>query len=217
MSHRRLLALLACVPLALLMAACGSNSPKAASGRGAATATASANGSVTPDPSGGGSTRYIPHEDQDRDDDSSNTASYFDSDDYKPQDYPSQASLAEKQGVASLVRRYLSVAAADNGATACSLIYSLFEETIVENYGQPPAGPPALRGSTCAEVLNKLFKLSHRRLANEATMAHVASVRVEGNRGLVLLRFKALHGRMLEVHRERGAWKIDQLLTEELS
>lgn len=117
----------------------------------------------------------------------------------------------------TLVKRYFAAAVADDGARACSLIYSLYAETIVETYGQPPAGPPELHGSTCAVVLSKLFRLHHGQLVAEARTLAVTGARADGNRGLVLLRFHGIPAHNLEVHRERGVWKIDDILDKEVT
>jgi hypothetical protein len=219
------LGLLAAVVLGLGVTACGGADGKTgsvASTPGASSSSASSTSGPAGTPSGSGSSGSLashspPHEDQDRDYDSAHPSSYFDSDDLKPQDFPIQASPADIRAVTALIKRYFAAAAAGDGVTGCSLIYSLFEETIVETYGQPPAGPPALRGRTCAVVLSKLFKSSHGQLAAEVRTLEVAGLRLDGNRGLALLRYHNIHGRRIEVHRERGAWKIDAVIDTEIS
>jgi hypothetical protein len=124
------------------------------------------------------------------------------------------ASTATTRAVRALVGRYYADAAAGNGAQACSLVYSIFAEEIPEEYGEPP-GPPALRGSTCATVLSKLFKREHRRMAADLTQLEVAAVRVKAHHALVLLSFRT-KSREIRVHLEHGVWKIDELLDSAL-
>jgi hypothetical protein len=118
------------------------------------------------------------------------------------------ASLAEVRAIASLVRRYYGDGAAGDGASACSLLYSLLRESVVEEYAQSPG----LRGKTCAEVLSKLFKRRHRDLAGDVAALKLTIVRVGGDRGLALVRFGATRERRVLVRRERGAWKMGVLL-----
>lgn len=143
-----------------------------------------------------------PHK-NDRDGDSDNN-----NDDYA---YGHPASAADKRAVTALVKRYYTAAAAGNGARACSLIYSLFAEDIPEVYGEPP-GPPALRGSTCATVMSKLFRQNHHQLMVDLAELKVTDVRVKRRHALALLGFKTTPPRDIRVHRERGAWKIDEVL-----
>lgn len=97
------------------------------------------------------------------------------------------------------------------------MIYSLFAETIPELIGEPPTGTPQTSGKTCAVVMSKLFKLNHAELAGELATMQVAAVREQGMRGLALLRFPDRPPHIIMVHRERGAWKIDETVPIETS
>jgi hypothetical protein len=125
--------------------------------------------------------------------------------------YGRPANAADKRAVRALVKRYYTAAAASDGTKACSLIYSIFAEEIPEVYGEPP-GPSALRGSTCAAVMSKLFKQNHHQLVVDLAELKVTDVRVKRHHALALLSFKAMPPRDIRVHRERRAWKIDELL-----
>jgi hypothetical protein len=171
--------------------------------------------SVTTASSAAGTPRL--HEDQDKDIDIHVAKGYFDADDYNTPNYPRVANMTDARAVRALVKRYVATAAANDGASACSLIYSLFAEEIPETYGLPPTGSPALHGTTCAVVMTKLFKLHHSQLAAEAATVEVVGVRVNGNRGLALLHFRGIPARSIDVHRERGVWKINALLDTEVS
>jgi predicted small lipoprotein YifL len=130
-------------------------------------------------------------------------------------DFGQPASAANRQTIVALVRRYYMAAAAEDGAKACPLIYSLFEEAIAEDYGQPP-GPPSLRGKTCPVVMSKLFKQQHKQEATDLATLRVTGVRVDRKRGVVLLSFKENPRRYLHVQLEHGTWKINSLTDVEV-
>jgi hypothetical protein len=121
-----------------------------------------------------------------------------------------EADAAETLAVAGLVKRYYAAGAAGDGATACSLIYSVIARSVPEEYGRPP-GPPALRGNTCAAVMSKLFKQRHGLLLADLAKLSVADLRVGGERAVALLSFGRGRERYIPVRRERRVWKIDEL------
>jgi hypothetical protein len=143
--------------------------------------------------------------DLDKDSDNNN-------DDYA---YGYPASAADRSTVTALVRGYYAAAAADDGTTGCSLIYSLFAEEIPEVYGEPP-GPPSLRGTTCAAVVSKLFERHHQEMIVDHATLKVIAVRVKGRRALVMLSFEHRPMREIMVRLERRTWKIGELLDNAL-
>jgi hypothetical protein len=129
-------------------------------------------------------------------------------DDVEVLDYGHAANAADERTITALLKRYHAAAAAGDGATACSQIFSLMAEAIVEDYGEL-AGPANLRGKTCAIVLSKWFKLSHRKMVANAATLEVTGVRIKGKKGLALLRFGATgQPRYIPVRLEFGVWKI---------
>jgi hypothetical protein len=127
-----------------------------------------------------------------------------------------EASAADTRTVTALVKRYYAAAYADDGATACSLLYTPLAKVIANEYGHSP-DTQALHGKTCAAVLSKLFKQEHRRLAAEVAIMKVSTVRVSGNNGLVMLYFSGTRPeRYFAVEREGGIWKMDTLLDNRL-
>jgi hypothetical protein len=154
----------------------------------------------------------------DRDGDSDNpSGSVYDSDDSNLVSYSHSAGAAETRVVSALVRRYLAVAAAMDGAKACSMILASVARmvpTVLGGVGEPPYS----RGRTCAEVLSKIFRFYRRQLAVEARVLRVLRVGVRGNKGLAVLTAKAMLGfpdRVIALQREDGAWKIDGVLDQE--
>jgi hypothetical protein len=155
--------------------------------------------------------------DRDKDYGDSPHDAYFDSDDYKAVDYPHAADAASSKAVTALVKSYLAAAAAEDGSAGCSMIYSLFAESIPETLGEPPSGTPQLSGKTCAVVMTKLYRQMHGELAAEAASVRVAGVHVAERRGLVLLGLRGMGPHVIQVHLERGVWKINETVPIEAS
>jgi hypothetical protein len=177
-----------------------------ATGTNPVTDVSSSATSAQPGPRGDGDSDY-----------DNRSSSYYDADDYNTPNYPTVAGAADKQAVTGTVKRYFHAAAANDGVEACSMIYSLFAETIPETLGEPPTGSPDMRGKTCAEVMAKFFKLNHKQLVAELATLEVTSVRTNGMRGLALLRYKGIHPHSIQMHLERGVWKIDETIDVETS
>lgn len=212
---KSLLTMALVVWLSMGVAACGGASKEATSGSSTSSNAAADSAIVTT--SSAASTPSRLREDRDKDYGDSDSDSYFDNDDYNTVNYPYTARPAEIRAVTALVKRYLAAAVTDDGATACSLIYSLFAEAIPETLGLPPTGTPALRGKTCAVVMSKLFKINHAQLAAESATLEVATVRVNDMRGFALLHFKGIPAHSIGVHLERGTWKIEETVPIEVS
>ncbi|MFZ1925472.1 MAG: hypothetical protein WAU42_04940 [Solirubrobacteraceae bacterium] len=121
------------------------------------------------------------------------------------------ADATDRRLVTVLVKRYYAAAAREQGAVACGLLYSVFAETVAETYGGP-AGSPSLRGDTCAAVMTKIFTRMHHRLRMGAAV-RVVAVRVDLNRASVQLGLAGEKpARYVMAHRERGAWKMNELI-----
>jgi hypothetical protein len=125
--------------------------------------------------------------------------------------YGQEASRSDKQAITMLVNRYYAAAAADDGATACSLIYSPLSESVAEDYGQAP-GPASLQGRTCQVVMSKFFRQVPGQPAAVLATTEVTGVRVLGRKGFALLRSKAIPAGDIPVQRELGTWKISSLI-----
>jgi hypothetical protein len=231
---RSLPALVAIALLGLLVSACGGSgkgegsasqtsstatatAAKGAPAPGASTASSAATGSFMGDEddddtasNNTGNSKY--DNDADFDNDTIKSKGYYDGDDGGIRSYGHAASAADKRAIAALVKRYYAAAAASDGAKACPLMYSTLQEAIPEDYGQPP-GPAYARGKTCAVVMSKLFAHVHSRLAGAFEMT---GVRVDGREARALLGSRTTPARFILATRERGAWKIDELLGQPL-
>jgi hypothetical protein len=217
-----LLVVMAIALLGLGMVACGGTSSQAGatsktSSSQSVSSVAATSGVASKSLSSDTQTEPAIQEDRDKDFEAHSRDGYYDHDDYNTPNYPYAASASDMRDVAALVKHYFAAAVAEDGGRACSLIYSLFAETVPETYGLPPTGTAALHGTTCGQVVTKLFKMNHRQLVAELATLEVSSVRVNGNRGLALLHFNGIHARSINVHRERGVWKINGLLDTEVS
>jgi hypothetical protein len=141
------------------------------------------------------------------DDDTSNNANLAGS---------SEASAAERRAIVALIERYYRVALAEEGAKACTMIYSTLAESVPEDYGSF-AGPSYMRGTTCPAVLTLLFKHFHSLLALQLPKLKVARVRLVEHHGTAVLNFgAALPERQIAVTREGHVWRVGQLLDGEL-
>jgi hypothetical protein len=134
--------------------------------------------------------------------------SYHDGDDDLVR-FGEPASAADRRAITSVFKRYQAAAVAEDGVTACHLLYSSFAEAIPEDYGQPP-GPSYLRGGkTCQAVMTMLFRHSH----DELTSAFdVTGVRVVRNQGVALLGSRKAPASYLDMRRERDVWKVGALI-----
>ncbi|MGA9876002.1 MAG: hypothetical protein WBQ21_09340 [Solirubrobacteraceae bacterium] len=210
---RLLLALIATVTLAVGILACGGTSKKetsparvssnAATDTNAQTATGSTTTpAATATAPSTTTTGDRPKDSNDEDSDSNSD------DDLEVFDFGHAASPAQERTIVALVKHYYAASAAGEGATFCSLTFSLIAEAIVEDYGEA-AGPAGLRGKTCAVVETKALKLEHKQMAQDAATLEVTGARVNGKKGLALLRFGAkAQPRYIPVRLEFGVWKI---------
>ncbi len=144
-----------------------------------------------------------------------------DEDDDATRNFGDAAGAADTLEITALVKRYFAVAAAEEGAAACSLVDVHITKGVGLQKAVPPAYVPApgssvLRGKNCPQLVSLIFKLDHEEIAADALSLHVTSVRVAGLQGLALLGFKTTGESKLPLLRERGAWRIDALLYSEL-
>lgn len=139
-------------------------------------------------------------------------------DDYPLTEYGHQASAVERQKIASLLERYYEAAAAEDGAKACSLLYSRLArdpwltKTVPEDRFSYPVRVRVFPGERCPQVTSALFKRRHRGLLQKALTLQVTAVRVSGSHGVAVLGFKTAPEHWMPVVREDGVWKTQALL-----
>jgi hypothetical protein len=189
--------ILAGVLLCMGLAACGSTGPST----GASSTTVASQRAL----------RAAAHErDGDGDNDSLGRSRY-DSDNDANFDFGVPAGAAERQAISALVRSYYEAAAGDDGKRACALTYWLTAEAIVEEHDRGK-GPHALRGSTCAEVLSKLFAGRHRELVGDLGRLEVRDLQIRRNQGWLVLDPGPARERVVFVHRVGAGWRLSVAL-----
>jgi hypothetical protein len=131
-------------------------------------------------------------------------------------DYGHAASVSEQQAIAKLLKHYYAAATAENGAVACTMIYSTLAESVAEDYGHTPPGPIYSHGRTCPEVMTRMFAHFHPQLTLELPKLRVAHVRLVEHHGLAILSFGTLPERQISVAREGKTWKVETVLDSEI-
>lgn len=146
--------------------------------------------------------------DRDHDYDENVINGYYDKDDNIVRGYGHAPSPPEQRALIAFVKGYFGAGAAEDGATACSMIIASISKAIPEDYGSG-AGPSYLRGKTCAVVMGLLFKHLHGQMTAPIT---VSAVRVRGNEARIVVGSPATPVSYLPMKRERGAWKLIGLI-----
>ena len=131
-------------------------------------------------------------------------------------DFGHAANAADSRTITALIKRYYAIAAAEDGAKACSMIYSSFAKSVPEDYGTSPPGPPYARGTTCPAVLTRVFKHFHSRIMVKLSKLDVFRVGIKGRQGVAVLHFGAMPEREITVAREGHTWKLDALVDSEV-
>jgi hypothetical protein len=122
-------------------------------------------------------------------------------------DFGKAASPADARAITTLVKRFYAATSAANGPGICSLIYNVIAETIPENYENSPEA----KGRTCAEIMGKVFAKQHRQVARDRSRLRVTRVRVEGNKGIVIVYLGKHPEPYFLVHRQGSEWKMQRL------
>jgi hypothetical protein len=199
--------LAASVLLAALVAGCGSSragTVKSATTGTASTAAATTEAALPPS---------LFKADRDRDNDAE--AAGDDKNNNAVLNFGHPAGASDQRAITALLERYYRAAATEDGAAACSMIYSTLAESVPEDYGSY-AGPAYMRGSTCPAVLTLLFKHYHRLLTIEVPKLKIARVLLQERHGLAVLSFGALPEREIHVQREGHVWRVTALFDSEL-
>jgi hypothetical protein len=150
---------------------------------------------------------------RDNDNDVDNlTTSQYDFDDGEVVNYGHAPTVAEDRAISAAVEHYYSAAARRDGLRACRLIVPSFARGFVEEYASSSHGK-----ASCAAALISLFEHASGRTKAQAAAAHVIRVRVNGVKGIALLRLGTTQVREVQLEREDGVWKIDALFDTELS
>ena len=165
-----------------------------------ATACGSGSGAATRASNGGQS--VVKKRDRDNDGDNND-------DDAKVLAFGQVPGAAEQKTITKLVNDYFAAAVAMDGRKGCALLTPLIAESVVESYGRSTN----LRGSTCAEVVSKLYRLRHAELVRKVATLKVMRIGVEGNRSLVALEVPSIQeDRQVTLRNSGGKWTMLTLL-----
>lgn len=118
-----------------------------------------------------------------------------------------KADQADTRAVAVTVKRYYGAVATDDGARACSLIYSPMAKALPEVAGEA-LNQPTLRYKSCALAMSLLVRHRNEQPTADVKTIEVTSVRVKGAQGIALLRSRRMRAGEIVVHREGPEWKI---------
>lgn len=157
----------------------------------------------------------LPSSDRDKDADSTGSGRY-DSDDNSVLGLGHAANASQKAQITTLIQLYYAAAAAQDGAKACSLLYSIYAESMPEDYGISPPGPSYARGATCPAVLTAIFKHFHDQISVKLPQLKVVRIRIRERQGIVVLSFGSMPERQMHVLREGHTWKMLALVDGEL-
>jgi len=109
------------------------------------------------------------------------------------------ASAADRRAVVALIKRYYEIAAAGDGAKACSMLDPLIVEMVAE--AEPHHG--------CAHNIAKLFAQRHRQLVEDLSSFRVLTAQRRENRVAVLIDFAPTRLWQVYARRTHGAWRMD--------
>lgn len=134
---------------------------------------------------------------------------YRDADDLDSLRVGIPASAADARAIVAAVKRYYAVAAAGNGAKACSMMAPSFASSVPIDYGK--FGRSYLHGGkTCAEIASREFAHSRQQLT---AGIYVTAVHLEHpDRAYALFGSRTTPASFIAVVRERGVWMIGALL-----
>jgi hypothetical protein len=135
----------------------------------------------------------------------------YDTDNDANPTYGPAPSAAQRGVIVTFIKHYYAIAAAGEGAKACTLLDPLIAEAVVEEHGAR-TGPPSLRGNTCAQVASKVFAQHHSELDEDVGTLRVDWVQLQANQAVALVRFGATRERLVRLRRTHGVWKMNALL-----
>ncbi len=136
------------------------------------------------------------------------TKAYYDRDDY----FGEPANAIDRQAITHIVGLYYQFAAADDGTSACTLLYPVAIEALVDSYEQSSS----LHGKGCATILSHTFKARNNMFVLHKQMLKIIAVRTANERGWAVMTFGTRHERHLLMRRYHNAWKVAEPLDSDL-
>lgn len=132
-------------------------------------------------------------------------------------EYGTRPTAAGYDEIATVVKRYLSLALAENGTAACPMLYSGFRNALLELHpSRATSRQPA--ANACPPLMTREFRGRHSQLTSyHLSTLVVADVSVKDRFGIAVLGFKDAPEREILVAREGSRWKIDSIVDSELT
>ncbi len=132
----------------------------------------------------------------------------IDADDYQIVDFGKLADERDRSATIALSKRYFAVAAAEDGAKACAMLYPPTAlEPVIEHADW------GVRGKTCPVVLSAIFRLHHSQIEAELHSFNVVRVRTDPLNCYLLLRFpESSLVNYFSLRRVNGAWVVSQVI-----
>lgn len=154
-------------------------------------------------------------------DDDTDEDTYSRFDDASVRAYGHRATTAEKEAVATLVKRYYADLATENGWRACTLTNQSIAHDpnlirIDPSDYRPDPGTPSLRGKSCAYIVRLLSRQHHREFNAAYAEIGVVELRVSDEQGLATLGFLTTPERVIAVEQDHGKWTVDALFDKEI-
>jgi hypothetical protein len=135
----------------------------------------------------------------------------YDTDNDANPTYGPAPSEAQRRAIVAFIKRYYAIAAAGDGAKACTLLDALVAEALVEEHGAR-SGLSSVKGDTCAQIASEVFARRHRELSEDVATLRVGWVQLQDNQAVALARFGAVRERLVRLRRAHGEWKMNALL-----
>jgi hypothetical protein len=161
------------------------------------------------DPEGNPDTIEEGH-DGDRDVRTRASYAFPDSDDAEAFTYGHAADAAQRASITRIVERYDRAARSDDGAVACSLLWSNTARAVPATYGKGVGSSASRPRQTCAEVMATLFEKYRRLLQPSVT---VVAARVQGSRAEAILGSFTGRASNIFLDRQGSAWRVEQVVT----
>jgi hypothetical protein len=189
---------------------CGSKEIAARSSSAASRNGAAVLGSGTP---GAGQSVSTPlKRGKDGDGDGETTEPGFDRDDSGVRYYGHAASAPVRTAVSAVIARYYAALAADDGASACSMLDAALAEGL-----SAASGSQDSRSKGCAKAVARLTKGALGRSPADFLAVKVMTVRTMGDKALAVLRLRSSEIREIPLESDQGAWKIGALFDGSLN
>jgi hypothetical protein len=132
-------------------------------------------------------------------------------------EYGTRPTAVEYNAIATIIKRYLSVALIEDGTDACPMLYAGFRTALLELH-RPPSPSRRRVAQDCPALMTMEFTRHHSQLASyDLSTMVIADAHVKNGFGIAVLGFKSAPEREILFAREGSSWKIDSILDSELT